>query len=696
MAGQGPSVWGKALALVGLTGLAVTQPVLDLMGRNPEFFVAGRYSGGQIVAFGLVVALIPSVALVAVFLLGWLAHRRVGDVLHLVLLALLGGLFGNVLIRGLGLDAAAAAVAAGLVGAVVVTLLARARAGHLLLQYLALANVFFLVGFLVISPTSRLIGGSVAPEALGSVSVPELPGPVLVIVFDELPISTLMRSDGTINAERYPGFARLAAESTWFRNASSLHHRTERAVPSLLTGNVITTRAMPTYDALPRNLLALLSQAGPVERYEAFTDMCPPKACEEQPSQPLSQALEDAFTVYEHRVLPPGLREDLPRIDDAWGAFGDSLGGVAPAAEDEDDLFGSSNPLARYRDHPASERAPATQLLRLVEQVRKVDARPILHFVHVVVPHSPWFLTPWGTRLMGPMPDWIDEPGAHGAAWSAQVRYQRHSLQVGAVDVALSAALDELEESGAWDDTTVVVTADHGTSTMLPNVGREPTDANEDEVLRVPLFLKRAGQQQPEVVDDVATTLDLLPTLIDLFGIETDWDFEGHSLLDGSAPTTEPYVSPDIDALYDVVRHHEADFPHGIDWTALAAVGQHGALVGRPLAELDVGAPSDMRWAPTNADAFASLPTDAGEVPQLVLGTLSGAGDDEPPPLVIVANGTVAGVTGGYVHMGADWQLNSVLGPYLVDGANEIAAYEVTTVEGRPVLHLVGMSGLAQ
>ena len=74
-------------------------------------------------------------------------------------------------------------------------------------------------------------------------TVPVPPGPVVVIIFDELPLPTLMRSDGTINAERYPAFARLAASSTWFRNTSSPHNRTERAVPAIVTGNVLRERA---------------------------------------------------------------------------------------------------------------------------------------------------------------------------------------------------------------------------------------------------------------------------------------------------------------------------------------------------------------------------------------------------------------------------------------------------------------------
>jgi hypothetical protein len=78
---------GRVVALVGLVGLAITQPVLDLMGQNPEFFVAGRYTGAQIVEFGVLVAVVPALAVAGVFLLANLVDRRAGDVAYSLLLA---------------------------------------------------------------------------------------------------------------------------------------------------------------------------------------------------------------------------------------------------------------------------------------------------------------------------------------------------------------------------------------------------------------------------------------------------------------------------------------------------------------------------------------------------------------------------------------------------------------------------------
>ncbi len=685
-----PSAWVDALTLVGVAGVAITQPVLDLMGRNPEFFVAGRYTTSQIVEFGVLVAVVPSVVVVALFALARLAHARAGTIVHRVLLAALGALFGNVLLRGLGGDGFALAILAGVAAAVATVLLVRARAGRLLLTYLAAANVLFLFAFLVISPVSGLLSGSEDEDALGTVSVPVPAGPVVVIVFDELPLPTLMRSDGTINAERYPSFARLAAGSTWFRNASTHHNRTERAVPELVTGTVLDERVMPTYASLPHNLLALMSTSVPVERYEAVTDLCPRRACAPRDGQPLRQAIEDALVVFGHRVLPPSFRDDLAPIDDAWGSFGDGLGAATPAAGE--DLPADADPLELWHGADRSERDPTTQARRLVENALEIDGAPALHFIHVVIPHAPWFITPWATRLMPPMPEWQDEvPGRLNGPWSSLIRYQRHSLQTGAADVALGQVLDHLEDTGVWDDATVLVTADHGTSTIPPDVMRVATKNNLEEVYRVPLFLKVPDQTDPEVRDDVAQSIDVLPTLIDVLGAETDWEMDGHSLLDGTERTVAPLVRTDVDALLGVVRRHEADFPFGYGWTALAAVGEHAALVGEAVDDLEVGPPSLLEWTPSNEAAFADLPGGGdGEVPQLMTGTIASPRDAEPPALVIAVNGTVAGVTGGYERTGAGWSFSSMLGPFLRRGANEIAAYEVIAGPVGPTLHPVG------
>ena len=320
---------GRGLVILGLSSLAVAQPLLDLFGNNPEFFVAGDYGAGQIVWFAVIVTLVPPMIGTAVVVLASLVDRRAGVIAFAAVVAVFAAALALAIVRSLGIDPVVLVLGLAALGGVgAAFLVVRTQGFRLLACYLAVANVAFVGMFVFISPTADLIAGG-SGDDVGSVRVPALQAPVVVIVLDELPAATIMRADGTINADRYPGFAELASVTTWFRNASSPHNLSHRAVPSILDGRVADDGALPIYADHPRNLFSLLGQQAPVFRYESLTDLCAPTICESrQRSQPLSQALHDASIVYGHRLLPGALRDRLTPIDNSWGDFGgEDVGG---------------------------------------------------------------------------------------------------------------------------------------------------------------------------------------------------------------------------------------------------------------------------------------------------------------------------------------------------------------------------------
>lgn len=683
----------QSLALVGMAGVAVTQPVLDLFGRNPEFFVSGRYSSSQIIAFAFVVALVPPVIASLLTGLGWLIHPRVGTVIYGIMLAALAAAFGLALLNTLGLDALLPALIAAVAIAAVIVWLERTRKPvRMFLSYLAVGNLAFVVLFLVGGPTSDLLRGGGDGVGPGTVQRPALDGPVILVIFDEFPVTTLMRPDGTINSARFPNFARLADVATWFRNASSRSPLTHIAVPSILTGRLPQDEALPTHDDYPRNYFTLLGAGHPVNRYELLTDMCPSSLCDPKPRNPLSQAIEDASVVYGHRVLPESWRNNLPPVDQSWGNFSDQLGEVAaPVTETSDPASKAHDPYARWRSLSRTDRSALGQAATFTQMVDLVDATPSVNLIHVALPHSPFTLTPWGDRLfkLPRFPSDLDDPGFE---WGALQRYSLHSMQAGAADVALGGLLDRLQETGAWDDSLVVAMSDHGLGLLPPDFGRKLTDRNREELLRVPLFIKAPGQRSGEVRDDVAQTIDVLPSIADLLDVETDWEFDGHSLYDGSDPTVDPPVEPTVQPALDIVEQHAATTPHGDDWVGLAAVGEPGDLVGKPVVDVTVGKPSSLTWTLDAEDALDSLPTHDGRVPQLLTGTVATKDEERPPELVVEINGTLAGVVGAYNQDGNSWRFSGFMGPFFRDGANKVVGYEVERSSGRVVLHPLGES----
>ena len=303
-----------ALIVLGVSGLAVTQPMLDLVGSNAEFFVAGNYSTTQIVTFALVIALLPPLVGILVVVSAAFVDRRAGSVALAGVTAVFAAGLVLAVLRSLGVDALWLVVAV-VIGLALTAgwLVWRFRAARLFAAYLSVANLLFVGTFLFLSEASALVVSNGVTNDIGGVSVPELDGPVVVIILDELPAATIMGGDGTINVQRYPGFARLAEVSTWFRNASSPANWTPTGVPAILTGIALAEEVPPTYDNYPGNLFTLLGNDVPIHRVEPITDLCPDVLCPEREQAAMSQAFSDASIVYGHRVLPSSLRDHLPR-----------------------------------------------------------------------------------------------------------------------------------------------------------------------------------------------------------------------------------------------------------------------------------------------------------------------------------------------------------------------------------------------
>lgn len=665
----------RTAIIFGLSALAIVQPLLDLFGRNPEFFVAGNYSTSQIVWFALGITLLPPLVAVALTAVATVIDERAGTAVFAVACTVFGGLFTMALLERVGVDQVVVVFVLALAAGVGIAVLAlRTLPGRLLLSYLAVANVAFVGLFLFASPTAKLIASGATGD-LGRVTVPDIDAPVVVIVLDEFPIASIILPDGTINADRYPGFARLAEVSTWFRNASAQDNLTHRSVPSILDGNLPTDDSLPIYADHERNLFTLLGGELPIERYESVTDMCPTELCGRGERQSLRQAFADARVVYGHRVLPPALAEDLPSIDDSWGAFGvDDAAGATNDHGDEEVPF-IDRAYARWRGLSADERSPLGQAGILADQIDALGDEPVLLFSHVALPHRPWVLSRTGITTSF-LPDLVTDPEDPAYAFENRMEFQFSAMQLGAADALVGELVDRLQSLPHWEDTLLVVTSDHGTNLTPPDLGRmRITDANRDEALRIPLFVKAPGQVDGDVRDDVAQTIDVLPSIVDLLGIETDWTFAGHSLYDGSTPTVEPRVSSDVEALFDIAARRAVEFPHGTDWMAVAAVGEHGALVGREVDEFELGEPSAHTITIDQADEFADLPTADGQMPFGLSCTVHG--DDEPPELVVAVNGTLAGVIGGFGSADGGWSCLGYVADLYVEGANDVAVFEV-------------------
>jgi Sulfatase len=101
--------------------------------------------------------------------------------------------------------------------------------------------------------------------------------PVVFVMFDALPIQLLEDGHGRIDAARFPNFAALAADGTWYRNATTISESTRYSVPAMLDGRRPQPQLAETLEDHPTNLFTLLKPSYRLNVWEEATLLCPCK-----------------------------------------------------------------------------------------------------------------------------------------------------------------------------------------------------------------------------------------------------------------------------------------------------------------------------------------------------------------------------------------------------------------------------------
>lgn len=88
---------------------------------------------------------------------------------------------------------------------------------------------------------------------------------------------------------------------------------------------------------------------------------------------------------------------------------------------------------------------------------------------------------------------------------------------------------DKLKELGIYEDTAIIITADHGEN--LGELGIYSEHATADQpCCHIPLVLKWPGGKKGHVDNGLHYNLDLVPTMADLFGVEKSDTWDGVSM----------------------------------------------------------------------------------------------------------------------------------------------------------------------
>jgi len=106
-----------------------------------------------------------------------------------------------------------------------------------------------------------------------------------------------------------------------------------------------------------------------------------------------------------------------------------------------------------------------------------------------------------------------------------------------------------LDERGLYQNSLVIVTADHGEE-LFDHGGFSHGFSLHREVLDVPLYIKMPGQEVSRTEDSPASLVDIMPTILDVLGIPNDPDLDGRSLRWLSEGKVEPESADDPPRLY--------------------------------------------------------------------------------------------------------------------------------------------------
>ena len=576
----------KHLHIFTLCAFAIAQPLYDLLGKNAEFFPVRNHGTGDILLLVLTLSILIPAGLTLLLNLIRLLSRKAFVLVHFISLVILASLILFPIFKN------AANLYPIIISGLILLLSSFLSFSYLtkdntrlFLTFLSPSALIFPVAFIFFTPVNSLFHtdktNDVEPVEIISKKN------VVFLIFDELPITTLMTDSNNIDKKLFPGFYELAKHSTFYPNTSTVADFTVHAVPAILTGKYPSIRAedastktsfnewakLPSFQHHPENLFTALRHNYKLNVMETVTSLCPKDTCPHtynrtvNINQRLNDLAQDLSIVYLHTFLPKRLSDQLPRIDMNWSEF------VINKFDDIKDLINDDDNMA---------------FELFTNSIQPAD-KPQLFFHHTTLPHGPWKFLPSGKQYISPNYTFALTPDQR---WKENTipyeAFQRHILQTMYADSLLKKTISRLRQSNLFDDSIIIVTADHGANFHLNDSFRKINSNNYSNILDVPLFIKTPGQQQAIVDEAHILTIDILPTLLSALDTTTPWHMDGLPIkqrrdIDTSTVHVFSKKGTKQDINYMPTKKHQA-----IDWKRklIGNSGLSGIFAGPKFAHL--------------------------------------------------------------------------------------------------------------
>jgi hypothetical protein len=673
------------LNLAVLWTFAVAQPLFDLLKDNPEFFAARGSSGFDIISFSVLLVVLPPAVLLAIELLVGLAGRPARRGAHIVFIgALVALIAAQALKKSFGTSDPILIVLSVAIGAAVAALWARTEPARAFLNVLSPAPLVFLALFLFSSQISELAFPDEAKaRSIGGVTQ----APIVVVLLDELPANTLVDGLGKLDTARYPGFAELARNATWFKNAYTVYDSTERAQPAIMDGDLPRRDRQPISSDHPNSIFALFAKTHRMNVSEEATAVCSRDLChdtrlDQSYGSRMSSMAEDLGLVWLHVVSPPDIENKLTSVSENWGNFG--------GQEDTQQEIVTRETAGLHTRANLNSGRPA----RFQEWINNIapGRRPSLNLKHTLLPHVPWIYLPSGRQYRRAPNDVI--PGLSNEAYRDQgqldVLLQRHYLQTGFTDLMLQRLWDRLKREGMWDDSLIVVLADHGVAFPHDRQRRRLNRQTAAEIAPIPLFIKAPGQKKGKVDDAFVETIDVLPTIFDILNLDPKVKMDGKSAFSKKVQQRDE-LRFEIRNTFKVLKIPAAQFVRErqaiIDRNLrlfgtgregpdrIYRIGPHQDLIGKPASAAGEKLPVEF----PSARDYENVNPESGFIPTHVVGRVEGP-EHPGRDIAVAVNGTIAAVGNTFtLAVGDEGELVSVMVPESAfrKGSNRVEVFSV-------------------
>lgn len=542
-----PTMVQELLHFSALNSFAIVQPILDSLSQNVAFLRYYDYSPAAVILTVVLLTLgIPASLLGLRVILHRIGYPQIADVIRsglMVLLFLLAMLYAarwasasfwrvGYLLSEDFFSLPAVFVAGGLA-----RIYFRAEVFRQFLSVSAAGALLFPVVFFLNPAIQEQVLRLPAREYFQHVTA-ATPAPVIFVVFDGLSGMALLDEDHNVDRVRYPSFARLSDRCSFYRNTSTVHTRTDHALPAILSGSFPTGLQRPVESEYPLNLFRLLDNTRQFEQtiFEPYTQLAPQhlQRIERQESTVRQSIglLDIVLRVYARMCLPRSMESIAVDVPREWFR-------ILPPTPADPEVLDGKIVYNWDTDHDL-------QINHFLKCLRPTQ-QSALRFLHIALPHDPWTRLDTGRQYRKTLIGRDPIPGDYDGDWQkdewlVNQGWQRYLLQVQYADLCLGRILDRLEETDLFEDAMIVVTADHGFAFRAGYSRRDPQGENLSDLIPVPLFIKYPHQTESDVSDRNVESIDILPTIANVLGLPQSPDWAGESLLSESAERSRKTV----------------------------------------------------------------------------------------------------------------------------------------------------------